>query len=255
MIKERLKKIAIELGIIACLLAILVLAASPVWAGGKPPPSPGSDARASSESISSASSESVLSVGDTNVTVPVTTGSTTMQGGDNEVNIEGNKSRAYALGMGSGTIADCMMLLPQAFLTLKGRNEFCMRIDFAVWAENPSGHTEQSVKIRCSTWVAQDVFGDTEACEEAFVTVEAPDAHEREIGALRASNKVLLARLSALEDRLSAAESELGEKARKATLEARYAVQQAQEHLESVEYRLSDEQAAELDAWEARWTK
>ncbi len=245
---------------LAFLIALsLIMLCAPAWATKPPPRPPGVTVDADSRSSSESSVKNTVEVG-TNVEVggpvvdvPVTVGDTVLSGGDNNVSIEGDKSRAYALGMASGTIADCMAHWAIAIVSWPARNKFCERLAFTAWAENPARHTLNSVKIHCSSRIAKEIFGKRKDCETAFVTVEPPDAHQEQISVLVAQNNALSARIDALESRLSASEAALKEKARKATLEARYAVREAQQHPEVAQYQLSEEQTQELDEWRSKF--
>ena len=128
--------------------------------------------------------------------------------GDSLVDVSGDKNRAYALGMASGTIADCMAHWGIAIVSLPARNKFCERIDFTQWAENPSRHTPQSVTIRCSTRIAKEIFGDRKACETAFVTAEPPDQHTQEILLLSEQLQATNARLDAQDTVIAALRAE-----------------------------------------------
>ena len=230
-------------------LIILLLLSAPVWATGdcKGQSCNGAgdvSAQSSSQASSSASAGANIEVGDTVLT-----------GGDNtatnSAHVEG--SRSYALGMPSGTIADCMAHMAVAIVSIPTRNKFCERIDFTMWAENPVRHTANSIKIRCSTKIAKDVYGSRGDCESDFSAVEPPDHHLTEIAALRRVGEALAARLAYVETELEGRVAKSEEKAKKATLEARYAVREAQKHPEKevhpeVQQQISDYEQRRLKA-------
>ncbi len=187
------------------------------------------------------------------VTVPVTQGPITqgsVTGGD--VNVGGDKNRAYMLSNSMGDVDIGACYGSKHWSTpIVGNQGYTMLLVQCAERLDAMGLHLAAALMRCADETYADLFASRTECLQLStipddVAVPEPalgDDEDEEIEALKAE-------LASL--RAEVAQSK--EKTRKATLEARYAVQQAQERPEQ-QYGLSDEQVAELEAWEQRWTK
>ncbi len=215
--------------VIFLIAMMLMMISLPLWATNRD--------NVSADSYSDSSALSSASTGD-------------VVGGD--VSVTGDKNRAYALGMASGTIADCMAHWGIAIVNIPARNKFCERIDFTQWAENPARHTENSVKIRCSSKIATEIFGNREACETAFVTVEPEDQHTQELSYLMEQIQANHLQINALRTELEAFRDEK-KKALARVARAEKVAQNAAKKPQTSQYGLTEQQMTELEAWNAKW--